>query len=355
VRRGLLRVLSRFGPAGNDPPPRLERGTRVLLVQASFRLGHNVLATAAVDAITAAVGGEAVGLLAGPTAPALTAGFGLHRVHVLRRADLVRPLRLLALLRAIRRERYGVAVHLGGSGASLGALLTGLSGATHRIGRRGRHGNLFFTSAVPPARRPHKLEELAELVRALGVDRTPYPRVPLSPAERATARRWLRSELATGTAVAVFPCGRARKGKPWDVESLAGVTRRLRSMGVSVVVFLGPEERPRRERIRRRLGPGLYVEESDLRNVAILCSACSAAVAPDSGPMHLAVAVGTPTVALFRKGNHHRWGPPAPHTIVVDPAGLDVEGVLVALGELLRRSEASHASPGRSTSLPETG
>jgi ADP-heptose:LPS heptosyltransferase len=50
--------------------------------------------------------------------------------------------------------------------------------------------------------------------------------------------------------------------------------------------------------------------------------------------MHLAIAAGAPTVALFRKPNHDRWGPRPPHRTVVDPEGRAVEAVLEAIRDV---------------------
>src|SRR3972149_923797 len=66
-----------------------------------------------------------VDFVGGAPAPALLAGLGLRRVHVLRRGESLRPWRLLALVRALRRERYDAAIHLGTATGSLGAFLVG--------------------------------------------------------------------------------------------------------------------------------------------------------------------------------------------------------------------------------------
>jgi heptosyltransferase-3 len=72
--------------------------------------------------------------------------------------------------------------------------------------------------------------------------------------------------------------------------------------------------------------------------VAALVAECAAVVTPDSGPMHLAIAAGAPTVALFRKPNHVRWGPRPPcGEVVFDPRGEDSERALGFLARILGR------------------
>src|SRR5262249_45294259 len=75
-----------------------------------------------------------------------------------------------------------------------------------------------------------------------------------------------------------------------------------------------------------------------LRRFAAILTGCDLFVASDSGPMHLACAVGTRTVALFQKPNFTRWGPPPDRArIVYEPGGPTVGGVLAACVEELSR------------------
>jgi ADP-heptose:LPS heptosyltransferase len=102
-----------------------------------------------------------------------------------------------------------------------------------------------------------------------------------------------------------------------------------------LLVFLGPEERAREAEIRAALGPAHYVDEPDLRKVAALLAACRAVLTPDAGPMHLAVASGAPTVAVFVRRNFERWGPRPPRgRVVYDPDGSRASEVLDALRKL---------------------
>ncbi len=71
--------------------------------------------------------------------------------------------------------------------------------------------------------------------------------------------------------------------------------------------------------------------ESSVRKFAALVSDCNLFVTSDSGPMHLACAVGVRTVAIFQNPNFNRWGPPANICrIVHQPSGCSVEEVLKA-------------------------
>lgn len=76
-----------------------------------------------------------------------------------------------------------------------------------------------------------------------------------------------------------------------------------------------------------------------MRSVAAIVACCGAVLSLDSGPMHLSVAVGAPTVAVFRKSNFDRWGPRLPHgEVIYDPEGT---GARRALETLLRLYDES--------------
>jgi ADP-heptose:LPS heptosyltransferase len=340
LRGGLLRLLSPLAPRGDAPPPDLREAKRVLLVLVNFRLGNTLLATPAVNAVVRAFPGAEIAFLGGPAAPAVLQGFKLARIHVVRRSHAWLPHRMAALLREIRAARYDVAIHLGGSAISLGAQLTGWSGAPQRVGCRGRSGSLFFTTAREPSAARHKLDALGDLLSALGVGPLGERCLALSDDERADAARWLAAHFGSGHAapVAFFAGGRDYKGKSWSRDALAAVAARLRERGIPVLLILGPEERAEAPALVAAFAGAGILADAPLRQVAASCAACRAVVSPDSGPMHLAVASGAPTVALFRKPNHDRWGPRPPHRIVVDPEGRAVEPVLEAIEAVARRA-----------------
>ncbi len=323
LRAALLRLLARGTRDGAAPPPDLRALRRILLVSVSPRLGNTVLATAGVAALADALPEAELHFVGGPAAPALLRGLRVARVRSVDRNVGWLPWRLLALVRALRRERYEAAIHLSTATGSFGALLVGVSGARHRLGVRRREGNVFFTTAVETPEAAHKVDQVLELLDRLGVDASGERRLVLDPGERAAAARTLEEAFgAVGPPVAVFVGARARKGKAWPLAGYARVAEGLRAHRIPVLVLLGPEELAREAEIRAALGPARYLHEPDLRRVAALLAGCRAVLTPDSGPMHLAIAAGAPTVAVFVRANYERWGPRPPRgSVVYDPDG----------------------------------
>jgi heptosyltransferase-3 len=341
ARNLALRLLARVGPRGDAPLPDPASLRRVLLVCLNFRIGNTLVATPGVAALCAALPEARIDFLGGPAARAVFTGFPLRRIFALSRRQVFGPLPLLALLRTLRRERYDAAIHVSTSTGSFGAFLVGASGARHRIGVLRPGGNVFFTSTLAPPTSRHKLDRLGEVVAGLGIPVLRERVMFLGEEERTQAEAQLARALGEGHApvVALFVGGRAYKGKALEARLFADVARGLREKGFAPLVFIGPDERARQAEIRREIGDALYLDEPDLRRVAALLSRCAAVLTPDAGPMHLAIAAGAYTVAVFRKPNHDRWGPRPPHgEVVYDPDGPDAKRVLEAV---LRGARAS--------------
>jgi ADP-heptose:LPS heptosyltransferase len=336
LRKALLRGAARVAPDGSAPLPDLRACRRILLVSVNQRLGNTLLATAPVAALARALPQAQLDFVGGALAPALLAGLGVSRIVAVARADAWKPWRLLRLIRALRRARYDAAIHLSTATGSLGALLVAASGAPHRIGVRRPGGNVFFSSAVAEPEGVHKVDQLLALLARLGVAAEGERCLALSAEERAAAAARLASlGSAPGEPVALFVGGRARKGKAWPLEAFARVAAGLREQRIPLLVFLGPEELAREAEIRAALGEAHYLHEPELRRVAALLGACRAVLTPDAGPMHLAIASGAATVAVFARLNFERWGPRPPRgQVVYDPDGTRSAVVLDALLKL---------------------
>ena len=107
--------------------------------------------------------------------------------------------------------------------------------------------------------------------------------------------------------------------KLWRPESFAQIADRLcEKWNAQILLFAGPNERQLQAQVANlmRFQP-ICVKEDDLRQVAALIAACDFYIGNDTGPMHIAVAVGTPVIAIFGSTNHHRSGPYGEEHIVV--------------------------------------
>ena len=231
---------------------------------------------------------------------------------------------LLQLRRELRSAHYDIALDM--QGLSLSGLVTRLSGAPTRVGwNRNREGNaLFLTHPLVPgkAKNAHEIDLLYGFADALCV-RVPHPEFTPQPylaAENAAkAEDWLSALPRPRVALNV---GASRAYKRWPLQNWIDTAQALTQSGRSVV-FVG--DKTDAETVAQ-ITPHLSAKfidlsgKTSLRELASVLAACDLLVSGDSGPMHLAVAVGTPTVAIFGATNPARHGPyGARNTILHDP------------------------------------
>jgi heptosyltransferase-2 len=163
----------------------------------------------------------------------------------------------------------------------------------------------------PPLVRAHATRLYAEALVRLGVDGPGPLRVSLSPQARALAADALRGVDAP--IVALAP-GARWPTKRWPAERFAAVADALAGEGVHVVLAGGPGDREVFEAFRAAARAPVAADLSflPLEGLAAAIARVQLLVACDSGPVHLATAVGTPVLALFGPTSPARWGPPAP-------------------------------------------
>jgi heptosyltransferase I len=189
--------------------------------------------------------------------------------------------------------------------------------------RRARDANWLFTNARIPARgQAHVQDQYFEFLRYLGID--PEPVVwGLEPteAEREQQRAFL--ERVGGTPTCGVVVGTSRPEKDWGAERYARVIDAVRAdLGMAPVLIGGPSPRERAaaERIvATGSGDPIDMLADDVRRLVWLTEACDVVVSPDTGPLHIARAVGTPVVGLYGFTNPLRSGPYRAFTdLVVD-------------------------------------
>ncbi len=162
----------------------------------------------------------------------------------------------------------------------------------------------------------HQAELNMGLLETIGLrGPTPSLRLPVPTEELVAAHALLaRHGLAqTSRMIALHPWS-SNPAKQWPVEQFRAVALALAAHGYAVLLIGGEEERLQADRFLAplRVPIGDLTGRLNLRQLAAVLVCCRALVTNDSGPMHLAAGVGTPTVALFghaTPGGPRRWGP----------------------------------------------
>jgi lipopolysaccharide heptosyltransferase I len=237
-------------------------------------------------------------------------------------------LKVRGLVRRLRAGRFDAALDAQGNLKS--GLITALTRAPLRIGfalrdcREG--GNALFTTrrvSLPPG--PiHVVEENLALLAALGVARAdagvPVLPLPTDPVAEGVIARVLEKEgVKAETPLVVLNPGSGRAGKRWTVEAYRRVGEQLaRRLGARPVLCWGPGEEALARTIAEGMGeaPLIPPATSILELVALLRRA-SLVVGADTGPIHIAAALGVPTVGLYGPTDARRNGPYGPRVATV--------------------------------------
>ena len=230
----------------------------------------------------------------------------------------------LSQVPALRAAAFDLVVDLQGLFRS--AAMARLTGCSTRVGfANGREGSpLFYTRRVPVATpEMHAVDRYLVVAAALGATVRPVPaaRFRIRSDDNEAARRLLHAHgLAPGDGWIAMNVSARWPTKRWPLERFAAVADELQGEGAGRVVLIGgPDERADAESLKTlmrtapvdltgRTAPGLL--PALLRSASLL-------ITNDSGPMHVAAAVGTPVVAMFGPTSPIRTGPYGPGHVVL--------------------------------------
>ncbi len=297
---------------------------RILIVRLSA-LGDVVHALPLLDALRRARPDAHIGWLVEEAAASLLEDHPqLDRVWIAPRGALKRHLRerrlgkawglLRETRRALREAEYDVTLDVQCNLRS--ALLARATGAPRRIAfappfsKEGAHR--LATELVTVTGEPQlKVQRDLEILRALDVDVSGARSQLAIPEEDRVAARTLRARV--GPVVGLHP-GVSGFGafKAWAPERYAQLARRLfEDRGVKSLVTWGPGEEGLVGRIVEEAGDAALQAPAtrSLRALGALYEICDVVVAADTGPLHLAAALGVPTVGLYGPKDPAIYGP----------------------------------------------
>jgi lipopolysaccharide heptosyltransferase I len=238
---------------------------------------------------------------------------------------------LFAAIRELRRARYDAALDL--QGLIKSAVIARASGAARVIGFRAQHlrerlARPFYTHAYDPgggglfdrAGTRHVVQLNLALLGALGLEAA-AAEFPLDAVPSPTAQKLC--EQAGGRYALLNP-GAAWPNKRWPPARLAVVAAALAERHqLRSVVLWGPGERELAEDVVARSGgAALLSPQTSIADVVALTRGARIMVSGDTGPTHIAAAVGTPLVGIYGPTRPERNGPWRPTDVTVSRAGV---------------------------------
>jgi heptosyltransferase-2 len=237
---------------------------------------------------------------------------------------------LMRIVGEIRARRFDLAILFPNSFSS--ALWTALAGVPRRVGYATDARGLLLTGKASPdaaATDGHQANYWLGLVKNLvGADGDAADcALAAAPANRERMAAMLAARRGNSGArlIAIAPAAAYGPAKEWPAEHYATLIDLLAAQANTQCVLVGaPAERERCARIAAQSRSGAIVAAGETRvgDLIALLSLCDGFIGNDSGPMHLAGALGLATVAIFGSTNPHRTGPLGPrvHIIYRPPA-----------------------------------
>ncbi|HEX7173903.1 MAG TPA: glycosyltransferase family 9 protein [Pyrinomonadaceae bacterium] len=228
-------------------------------------------------------------------------------------------LRIVQFVKDVRRERYDLVIDL--HSLSETNLLGFFSGASQRLFARRPGRSLDFLSNFhtrPPVEdaKKHAIDRYLDVLRPLDVGEVSrVPRLRTRAEDHAAVDEFLKQELPRkerarssnssddAPLVGLFP-GAGHPSRRWPLERFAELARRLEGNdSVRALLFAGPEERRVVREARAQFPRStILLDRLSVPQLAAAQERLAVFVSNDTGPMHIAAAVGTPVVILMQ---HH--------------------------------------------------
>jgi ADP-heptose:LPS heptosyltransferase len=307
-------ALTRPFRGRRSPPP---NPRRILLLRLE-RIGDLLMALPAIADVRAAAPQAEIDLVVGSWNAELASAIrGITRVHTLDASWLARGstgASLPALLSAAagwRRHRYDLALNFEPDVRT--NLLLAMSGAAWSVGYRSAGGGAALDQVLeyqPSAHTTDNARRLVASVLHVPAQSSASPILELPSAKTREAE--ILINRANRPLVALHVHG-GRAVKQWEPDKFATVAAELvRRRDATIVLTGGPGDRGLVQTVAGVLPPNRVLDISnltDLLTVAAVLARCDLMVTGDTGPMHLAHAVGTPIVAVFGPSDPRRYAP----------------------------------------------
>ena len=291
----LTRLFCKAGAAEVDAPPR-----SVLFIRPGG-IGDAILLLPALRAMQAAYPGCRIDLLAEQrNAAAFLLIPGIRTVH---RYDS--PSGLAAVLRA----HYDLVIDTE-QWYRLSAIIARALRAPRSIGFATNERGRLFSHPVQYSQQEYEACSFFRLLRPLGIEPPKEIEVPFItlPAAAVAAARALLAPIGGKAFVAMFP-GASIPEKEWGTGNFRAVASTLAAAGIAVVIVGGADTRDAGDRIAEGgLALNLAGKGSLLESAALI-DAARVLVSGDSGLLHIAAGLGTPTVSLFGPSDPAKWSP----------------------------------------------
>jgi ADP-heptose:LPS heptosyltransferase len=240
----------------------------------------------------------------------------VDRVALRDGSKLLSIAKIFKLVGQVRRAGFDFVIDL--HSLSETNLLGFLSGAPHRLYSRRPGRSIDFLANFQPrppaeAKEKHIVDRYLDVLKPLGVERPARtPQLKTNPAADVSVETLLKKVKAQSGAllIGIFP-GAGHEGRRWPLERFADLADHLiRNNRVRVIVFAGPEETALIPQMKSLFPDAtIFFDGLTIQQLASAQARLTLFISNDTGPMHIAAAVGTPVIALLDRPTPHGFIP----------------------------------------------
>ena len=315
----LLSLLRSFGVRNDERKMKKLQPKRILIIRTD-RIGDVVLSTPAIKALRGAYPDSYIAFMVRPYAKDIVEGnphldevitydkYGIHKSFL---ATLLFGLRL-------RKKKFDTAIILHPTNRV--HIIAFVAGISNRIGFNKKLAFLL-TYAIRDEKslgQKHELEYTLDVLKSIGVeahDRNLYVHVKKE-REDSIALKLSKNSVNSSDLLVAVHAGASCPSKRWPAERFASLIDRIKSnYDIRIILISGPEEITRIAKLKKKIKNDIIdlSGQTSVGEIAALLKRCKLFISNDSGPVHIATAVGTPNIVIFGRKqpglSPKRWGP----------------------------------------------
>ena len=335
-----LRLLLRNKPVQDKVD--LSAVKKILVIRQDNRIGNLVLTTPLLLALRKSFPQAKLSFLSSSVSAEVFSGLKLiDELLVLEKKRYIRnPFAFISQIFSLRRKGFDLAFDCSDENhLSFGhGMWIYLSRAKYRVGHKREKSDLFLNIEVPPANHTrHAIEMHLDLLRFLipGIsDELPF--LGAKKEEKEYIRNYLEKMGITDEDFLVGINLGGTGEKRWEIRNFIELGNWLREReNVKLIYIWGPEEK---ELVKNLKISEVLPEILPLPKLSALLQRCNLFISSDSGIMHLATSVGTPTLAIFIHSDPQKFGPRGKGDRVISALDgkLEIEEVLKEAEKMIR-------------------
>ncbi len=336
---------------GNDTPviPGLTRDPRRVLLLALSGIGNLVMQLPTIEALKKAQPNWHITVWVAPRGTKAIAESQSFIDHVIEMPISVSPparggvrgggsavVQHIQNILALRKQKFDIGIVLSPGQLVKGAAYLKLAGIPIRVGNTYPYKNeptssKFLTHGVDELSAMHDIEQNLRLLEPLGIHPEPVTYYSLQIPEEniQEAKSYKLSALPAGQAGISYVgihagCAKGFEFKRWPLERFAEVAKQIlkKNPSCTILLFGGPAETEQIKQLSEMIQSSqVQIVSEQLLTTAALIQQCSLFISNDSGLMHIAAAVGVPTIGLFGPTDERLTGPRGPKSAIVRAEG----------------------------------